>query len=166
VFATPGTYTVRQRAINGFGYDDEVKSNVVTVTAPNSGPLNVNLGLAFAAPARVASGTTFTFNVITTNDGLANATNVARVLKLRSNNGVQVTVSSTPPGSTVTFSGPLTIVTLPAVNIASGSNAVAMIQASVAATASAVQLTGTVTSPESDSTPEDNASSLTITVAP
>lgn len=165
-YSAPGTYTVRQKAINGFGFDEEIKSNIVIVTAPNTGPLDVNLGLSFGAPAQVIGGATFSFQVIVSNDGSANATNVQRILKLRSSNGSKVTIVSPPVGVTVTYSGPITNVTLPLVGINSGAFVALTLQASTETTATAMQLEGNVTSPETDPTQGDNSASLTITVKP
>ena len=163
-FATPGSYTVRQRAINTFGQDDEIKSNYIVVTAPNSGVGNVNLGLSFSAPAQVNGGSTFSFQVIVTNDGLGNAVNVLRELALRSNNNSEVTLVSPPPGATVSLVGNVTRVVLPLINIASGGVSSITMQATTTASAKSIQISGIVSSPQNDSTPQDNTATVTIGV--
>lgn len=165
-FASPGLYTVRLRASNVNGFDEEIKANVIQVSAPNVGPLNTNLGISFGAPAYVPSGSTFGFQVIVTNDGLADATNVLRQLKLRSSDGSPVTIINPPSGVVVTKAGPLTKVKLPLVDIASGNYATFNLQAQAAGTASAVQLEGVASSPETDPEQDDNKTSLTIGVRP
>jgi PKD repeat protein len=167
VFATPGMYTVRLRAINTFGQDDEIKTNFVTVTAPITGPTFTNLRMVFASAPQILAGQSFSLQVIVTNDGLLNATNVQRFIKLRSNNGSAITITSAPLGSTITTHGPITQIALPLFNIASGGmSAVANIIAVGASNISAIQIEGSVSSPETDSTPEDNKANLTITVRP
>jgi PKD repeat protein len=167
VFATPGLYTVRLRAINSFGQDDEIKTNYITVTAPITGPTFTNLGLMFVAPPQILAGESVNLQVIVSNDGLLNATNVQRFIKLRSNNGSAITINSAPLGSTITTFGPITQVMLPLVNITSGGlPAVANIVATGAGNIRAIQIEGIVLSPETDSTPEDNKANLTITVRP
>lgn len=165
-FATPGLYTVRLRAINSHGMDEEIKANVIQVTAPNIGPQNVNLGISFGAPSYIPSGAPFSFQTIVTNDGNADATSVSRKLVLRSSNGTEVSIINAPAGVTVVKTGPLTRVTLPAVNIASGNYATFTLQAQAAATATAVQIEGSVSSPETDPEQDDNKTSLTIGVRP
>lgn len=164
-YATPGVYTVRQRVTNSFGSDDEIKVSYVNVSAPNPGA-DVNLGLQFGAPVQVKGGVPFSFQVIVSNAGLANATNVTRVITLRSNNNSQVVIPTTPPGATVTFAAPYTTITLPLISIASGSFAAITMQAQVDANVASVQLRGSSTCDEVDVTPEDNLSTLTIGVKP
>lgn len=164
-FSTPGTYTVRLRAINSYGYDDEIKANVIHVSAPNTGPTQVNLGISITGPAYILRGAPFTFQAVVTNDGLATATNVARSFVLRAADGSEVTMVNLPVGATVVKNGPLTKVTLPAVaSIASGSFVSINLQAQAAASATAVQIEGSVSSPETDPTQSDNKASLTIGV--
>lgn len=165
-FEAPGLYTVRQRAINGFGYDDEIKSNYIQVAAPNVGPLNVNLGMSFGAPATVTGGAAFSFQVIVTNDGSADATVVNRQIILRSSNGTEVVLLNPAPGVVVTKQGVFTKVLLPQTNIASGQYTTFTLQAQAAATATAVQIEGKVESQETDPEQDDNTVSLTIGVRP
>jgi len=164
-FATPGIYTVRLRAINQFGFDDEIKSNIITVTAPQQGA-TVNLGLSFNAPTQIIGGAQFAFQVITTNDGLLPATEVQRVIKLRSNNGTAVTITNSPAGTTVLTEGVLTVVSLPRIPLGSGQSATAILNAVGTSSASAIQIEGTAVSPEVDNTPGDNSQSVTIVVKP
>ena len=165
-FATPGLYTVRLRAYNNSGSDEEIKANFIQVEAPNTGPLQTNLGVSFGAPAFIKSGTPFSFQVIVTNDGLAGATNVARNLILRSSNGTEVTIIDPPAGVSVTTQGIFTKVSLPPVAISSGSYTTFNLQAQAAASASAVQIECKVASPETDPTLEDNTASLTLGARP
>lgn len=165
-YSTPGTYTVRQRALNSFGTDDEIKVGYVAVSNPNPGPLYTNLGLSFGAPSQITGGQNFNFQVNVTNDGLQNATNVQRVIKLRSNNNSQLTLVTPPPGVTVTYNGNKTTITLPQVSINSGAYASVTLTVSVQANVNSVQIDGTVSSPQTDSTLSDNNASLTIQVRP
>ena len=164
-YTTPGTYTVRQVASNTYGSDEEVKPNVITVLNPNLAG-EVNLGISFGAPAQIIGGNTFSVQVITTNDGLVTATNVQRVIRLRTDNSTQVAIVAMPPGCSVTTTGPVTQVTLPVGNIASGGAMTSVLQLSVSATANAFQIEGTAMSLESDPTLADNSASLTVPVKP
>jgi PKD repeat protein len=165
-YATPGTYTVRQRAINSFGQDDEIKVGYIVVSLPTQGVTFTNLGLSFGVPGQVTGGQVFNFQVIVTNDGLANATNVLRTLKLRANNNSQITMTSVPTGTNVSYVGGRTTITLPLTNILSGGNTVITLQAQVNANVTSMQLEGTVSSPETDSTLADNSATATIGVRP
>lgn len=165
-YSTPGTYTVRHKAINLNGSDEMIKWNFITVAAPNSGAGNVNLGLSFSAPSRVTGGATFAFQVVVTNDGLANATNVQRELKLRTSNGTAVTLVNVPAGVTVMRAGAITRVTLPAEDIPSGTYKNFTLEAQVSPTATAIQIEGTASSLENDPSQQDNSASITIGVTP
>jgi PKD repeat protein len=165
-FSTPGTYTVRQRAINSFGQDDEIKASFINVSQPAKGPTFTNLGISFGAPGQVTGGQQFTFQTFVSNDGLANATNVQRIIKLRANNNTQITMVVVPPGATVSYAGNRTTITLAPVNILSGGTTTATITAQVNSNVTSIQLQGTVTSPEVDSTLSDNAATVTIGVKP
>lgn len=163
-FSTPGLYTVRLRAINDHGFDDEIKANLINVAMPSTGPSQVNLGIQFGAPATVNKGALFSFQIITTNDGKAEATHVKREVVLRSSNGSEVVIKNPAAGVVVTKSGALTKVTLPETTIASGGYTIFNLQAQADATASAIQLDGIVSSLETDPTQGDNTASLTIGV--
>jgi PKD repeat protein len=165
-YSIPGIYTVRMRSTNTFGQDSEIKSNIITVLNSAADPVSVNLGLSFGAPNQVISGETFSFQVITSNDGASSATSVSRIVNLRSDDGTAVTISSSPLGSSIDIQGVLTVVTLPLVNIMSGGSIVSVLQAFGESSARSIQLNGTVTSPEVDSTMVDNTANLTITVSP
>lgn len=165
-YATPGTYTVRQRAINSFGQDDEIKVGYIVVSLPTQGATFTNLGLSFGVPGQVTGGQVFSFQVIVTNDGLANATSVLRTLRLRANNSSQITMTSVPPGTTVSYVDGRATITLPLVDILSGGNSVITLQAQVNANVTSMQLEGTVSSPETDSTLGDNSATATIGVKP
>jgi PKD repeat protein len=165
-YATPGTYTVRQRAINSFGYDEEIKVGYVVVTSPTGGATFTNLGIRFGVPVQVTGGQVFSFQVIVSNDGFANATNVVRTLKLRANNGSQVTVTLAPSGSTTSYANNRSTVTLPLVNILSSATSVITMQAIADANVTSIQLEGTVSSPETDGVPGDNSATVTIGVRP
>lgn len=165
-YASPGTYTVKLRAINSFGSDQEIKSNIIQVAAPNPGIGNVNLGLSFGSPSQIFGGQAFNFQVLVTNDGTANATNVARELKIRASDKSEIIVISAPSGSTITRTGPITRIILPMVNISSGNFASAVLQLQVQSTATAVQFEGTTSSVETDPELNDNKTSLTIAVRP
>lgn len=164
-YASPGVYTVRQRVTNSFGTDEEVKVNLINVSVPNIGA-NTNLGLSFGAPFQIQGGIPFSFQVTVSNDGLVNATNVLRQLKIRANNNTQVTVVSPPPGVVVSYTGSRTLITLPLVPIASGAAMSLTLQAQTQTNVNSIQIEGTVSSPETDAHLDDNVSSLTIEVRP
>jgi PKD repeat protein len=164
-FAAAGLYTVRLRVTNSFGADEEIKANYITVTAPQQST-EVNVGVSFGAPVNVSGGQAFSFQVITSNAGGIQATNVVRVLKLRTNNTTPVTILNPPAGVTVETQGVLTVVTLPTTVVAGGGTDVIVLQASAAATAGTILITGTVSCAETDNTPQDNSASLSITVTP
>jgi PKD repeat protein len=167
VYSTPGTYTVREVASNTFGSSEKIRANYVTVLAPGSGAGNTNLGISFNAPFQATAGQAFTLQVNVSNDGLGDATNVARSVKLRSSDGSLVSVTNAPMGTIITDDGVYRTITLPAVTaLASGGFTSSTFDLTVASTAVAVQLYGDVTSPEHDSTTDDNTLSLTIGVRP
>ena len=165
-FETPGIYTVRLRAINSTGSADSISTNLISVTAPVSGPLFVNLGVSIIAPPFISAGQNFNFQVKVTNDGAAPATNVVRTLIMRSNNGTEVALAGNPAGVSSTKSGPLTTVILPTVGIASGNFVIFNLTAVSDASATSIQLEGTAYSQEADPTPGDNKTTLTIGVRP
>jgi PKD repeat protein len=161
-FQTPGTFTVRQRVINGFGQDDEVKTGYITVTSPATLPTKTNLGLSFGAPAQLTAGRTFTLQVITSNDGLLNATDVLRQIVLKANNSTQLTITAPPVGTTISYTNGKTVITLPLIPLASGASATVALQVAVQSNVNKVMIDGNVSSPEIDSEGRDNSASLTI----
>jgi hypothetical protein len=136
------------------------------VTSPTGGATFTNLGIRFGVPVQVTGGQVFSFQVIVSNDGFANATNVVRTLKLRANNGSQVTVTLAPSGSTTSYANNRSTVTLPLVNILSSATSVITMQAIADANVTSIQLEGTVSSPETDGVPGDNSATVTIGVRP
>lgn len=166
-FATPGVYSVRMRAINGTGYDDEIKSSLITVTAPAL-PSTTNLGIRLGGPSQVQRGSTFNISVVVTNDGLIPATNVSRVLTIPNVAGHQILVSNLPAGSTIDRQGNKTIVTLPEIlTLPSGANyGPSFVSITAPVAGEILVLFAVVQSPELDVTPGDNTASLSIRVKP
>lgn len=165
-YNTPGSYTVRQRVTNGFGVDEEIKISYISVTSPTDPPIMTNLGLSFGAPLQVTAGQNMSFQVVVTNDGLLDATDVARRIVLKADNSSQLTVVSPPPGATVSYSNGKTGITLPLIPLTSGSSSVVTMQVAVQGDVARITMDGTVTSPETDSTTSDNSASLSIEARP
>jgi PKD repeat protein len=161
-YDSPGVYTVRQKVTNGFGSDEEIKINYITVTAPVVGPTSTNLGLSFRAPNHIIAGNTFSFQTVVSNDGLLNATNIQRSLVLKSDNNSQLTIVSPPVGCTVTYSGNKTRVSMPLISLASGASAMVTLQVQVQSNVKSVTIDGVAISPEHDVEMRDNSGTLTI----
>lgn len=165
-YETPGTYTIRQRVTNGFGSDEEIKVNYITVTSPVATPTMTNLGLSLGAPFQITAGQNLSFQVIVTNDGLLNATNVLRQLILKADNNSQLTLVTPPVGVTATYTDGKTRITLPLIPLTSGATAIVTLQVSVQSDVQSVTLDGVVSSPEADTEMGDNSATLTIEARP
>lgn len=169
-YTAPGSYTVRHRVANSVGDDVEIKSNVVTVLPEASGPVNTNLEITLGAPVEVFGGTAFGVQVISRNDGLLNATAVARQIKLRSVNGMPIDVLVNG-GATVTNTGAgtpssprETTLTFPPSTLASGASSVSTITLRAPAGSIRVLLQASISSPEVDAELGDNVSTYDIRV--
>lgn len=162
-YVTPGKYTVRLRAINANGIDEEIKANVIEVLSQDTTSY-VNLGISFGAPSTVTAATPFSFQVLVTNDGTDYATNVRRTLILRTNTGAEINLVNPPNGVTMSRSGPLLRVHLPAVDIASGHYATFTLQAECPTNVSSLSLNGTVVCDQQDKETVDNTATLNIAV--
>lgn len=165
-YATPGTYEVRLRAINGFGDDTEIKTGYITVTLAPPAGLTTNLGVTLGGPSQTNQNLTFPVSISVSNDGFLTATNVTRVLTIPDLKGQQILVSSLPMGTTVVHSAGKTVVTFPVIpTIASG-----LTYGPVFFNVTAPPRTGSITiqavvdSPEIDSTIGDNTTSIAVLV--
>lgn len=170
-YASPGTYSVRLKAINGSGTDEEVKTNYITVTAPPPSGTTTNLEINIGGPMTVTRNQLFTVSMVIRNNGYQTATNIARHIEIPNVNGHQVPVTGLPPGSTVTYvntgSAKRTIVEFPTIlsMISGGQVAVSFtVQAPPSNSGSSIAISGTVTSSETDSTIGDNSTVLYIQV--
>ncbi len=165
-YDSPGTYTVRQKVTNGFGSDEEIKVNYITVTSPITGPTMTNLGLSFRAPNQIVAGATFSFQTVVSNDGLLDATNVQRSLVLVADNLSQLTIVSPPVGVTVTYNGNKTRISMPLIPLAAGASAMVTLQVAVQSDVESITIDGVATSPEQDVESRDNSATLTIEARP
>lgn len=177
-FSTPGTYTVRLRATNGYGWDDGFKPNFITVNEPPPPAGKTNLEVTLTGPLQVARNELFTLTVTVRNDGLLTATNVVRTVNLYDVGTSQAVPSGLPEGSTVTRETGYTTVTLPLVGaIISGASVPISftVQAPTlpvrsplrpggTVTSYAITITARATSPEVDVNEADNTTSLLVPI--
>lgn len=165
-FAVPGTYSVRLRAQNGVGASEKIVSFKLD-SAASTAQTNLEITLATAA-AQVVRNTLFTVNVLTRNEGLATATNVARQIVIPDVGTHEVTVANLPAGATTYRSGAKLIVDLPAItSLSSGGsvNTVFSVRATPIANQTMV-INASVSSPETDPQPGDNTTSLSVLIRP
>jgi PKD repeat protein len=166
-FATSGTYSVRLRAQNNLGASEKIVTFKIDPTSPTTTQTNLEIKLTTAS-SQVVRNTLFSVNVLTRNEGLATATNVARRIVIPDVGSHQVSVSNLPPGSTTSRSGKNLIVDLPVIPTLSSGGSVNTVF-SVLATPIANQtlvINASVSSPESDPQPGDNTTSLSVLIRP
>lgn len=168
-YITPGTYTVRLRATNGSGTNEEVKADFITVLPAAPPGTNTNLEVTLGGPTTVTRGQLFTASVLVRNDGLLTATNALRIIELPDvvvgTTRYQVTASLLPPGSNVTRVGTSNFIELPVIPAMIAGAAVNVTFSVQAPPVDCeVRIEARVSSPEVDSTLSDNSASLTIGV--
>ena len=164
-FTTPGTYSVRLRAINGYGFDDEIKIGLLTVVAAAKPGATTNLSIQLGGPLQVSKNQIFTISAQVTNDGYAAATNVQRVISIADVGNEALVVSGLPMGSTQSHSSGKTIVVLPVMSVfGTGQFNNVTFSAKAPSNAGKISILGSVNSPEKDSTVSDNTASLEVRV--
>lgn len=162
-FTEVGKHTVRLRAINSYGIDDEIKPNVITVVGPNVQRF-VNLGISLGAPNNVTATVPFSFQVLVSNDGSYDATNVSREIILRSNTGSNVDLVDPPLGVTVQRDGQLLKVSLPSTAVAAGQHTTFTLRAVCPANVTSLTVQGVASCDQTDRTVGDNITTLSIGV--
>lgn len=166
-YPAPGKYTVKLRAKNAVSFDDEVKTDYINVQVP---PQEVgaftNLGITLGGPSQVSQGQIFQISVTISNDGRRAASKVTRVLVIPDIKGEAVQVTGLPASASVQHVSDRTIVSMPEVlALPSGSTYGPMIISIKAPGRFGTMLiSGTVQSPEIDSTLGDNTTSISIEV--
>lgn len=169
-YSTPGTYSVRLKAINGFGTGQTIKNGLITVNAAPSTGTFTNLEINLGGPTQVNRGGLFTAIVTVRNDGYLTATNVSRVIEVLDVQGLQVVPSGLPAGSVVTRSTSgtaRTIITLPPIISLAAANAPVVVAFTLQAPAvsnQSIRINASVSSPETDSQTGDNTVSLYVRV--
>lgn len=168
VFATPGVYSVRHRVTNAFGWDDEVKTSLITVVLPPETGLTTNLGIQLGGPSQVLRNTTFNISINVSNDGYLAATSVQRILTIPKVKGEYIQVGNLPPGATVVNAGNITTVTMVPVPVIPSGLTYGPIFVSITAPSKSGDLVinARTESPEQDSTLGDNTASISIVVKP
>ena len=170
-YGAPGVYTVRLRAGNSFGTDDEVKTNYINVSAAPPSAGKTNLDITLSAPASARSNQLFTLTVNARNDGFLTATSVQRTVQVYDIGTTQIEITGLPPGAIKTRSTsgtPRTIVTLPLI-----ASIITSAQVTTAFTLKAPIVSGKkdllidakIASPEVDSTPGDNTTSTKVSIS-
>lgn len=167
VYPAPGKYTVKLRAKNAVSFDDEVKLNYIDVAVPvQEVGTYTNLGITLGGPSQVSQGQIFQISVTVSNDGRKAASKVTRVLVIPDIKGEAIQVTGLPVSASVQHINDRTIVTMPEVlTLPSGSTYGPMIISIKAPNRfGTMTLSGTVQSPEIDSTLGDNTTSISIEV--
>lgn len=166
-FNTPGVYSVRLRASNTHGQDDEIKTDYITVTAaPTTGKLT-NLNINFSGPLQSKFNEVFTVTANISNAGAASATSVVRTISIDDVGSTAVIVTGLPVGSTSIHSNNKTTITLPTISVlGSGQHSSVSFAVQSPSHAGTITINGTVRSPEVDSTVGDNSATLTVRVKP
>jgi PKD repeat protein len=167
-FATPGIYTVRLRAINNFGFDDEIKVGVITVNQGVAGGAEANLGITISGPTSTLRNSSFQIGVTIRNQGLLGANSIVRVLTIPDVNGEQIQISGLAAGSSISRSGGRTLVNLPVLTALASGGSFGPTYVTITAPSRTSHLTiqGTVSSPDLDLTIGDNTTSLSVEVRP
>lgn len=169
-YISPGTYTVRLKAINSFGTDEEIKTDFITVAAAAPTGTFTNLEITLGGPTQVGRNELFPLSVFIRNDGLLTATNVQRIIKLPDVQGTgstlhQVIPSGLPVGATTTRDGTSTVVTLPVIaSMIAGAGVNISFTLQSPPVNGQVTVIGSVSSPEADSQASDNSASLYVEV--
>lgn len=166
VYTQPGSYSIRNRATNDYGSDEETKNNFITVNAPvQADNLKTNLGIQLGGPLQVSAGQSFSISVTVANDGNRHATQVSRVVTLFDVGALKPTVDGLPTGSIVERVNNTTVVTFPVLpTLSSGQYMNFTFQVLAPAIAGTLKVYGSVVSPELDSTDSDNTTELSIKV--
>lgn len=165
-YAVPGTYTVRLRAINNFGFDDEIKAGYITVLTPPPSVGYTNLDVTLNAVSQVLRGHTFPVSVTISNDGSLAATNVIRTIVIPRLKGEEITVSGLPPGTTVVTDIHKTTLTFAVVSILPIGLTYGPISFNVVAPnkSGSLKINASVSSPEIDVALGDNTTSISVEV--
>lgn len=168
-YTLPGKYTVRLRALNAFGFSDEIKVDyidVLPVVSPTSG--FTNLGIMLGGPSQVLKGTVFQASITVDNDGHRAGTKVIRTLVIPDLKSEPIVLSGLPIGSVTTRDTGRTVITFPAIDLLPTGSTYGPIMFNVQAPSrtGTLVISATVQSPEIDSTISDNTTSISIEVKP
>lgn len=165
-FYSPGNYSVRLRAINSYGYDDEIKNGYISVLPPLPTAGFTNLDITLGAVSQILRGHTFPVSVSISNAGTLTATNVIRTIVIPKFKGDEVTVTGLPPGATVVKDQHKTTITLAAVALLPSGLTYGPISFNVIAPnkSGVMTITASVSSPETDVTIGDNTTSISVEV--
>ena len=166
-FATPGSYSVRLRAINSFGFDDEIKTGYINVTAPVASGTFTNLGISLGGPTQIMQNQVFQVSLAISNDGFLTATNVERIITIPDLKGEQILVTGLPVGSVTNHTSGKTVITLPPVALLpSGTSYPVMFSVRSPGRSGTLTIAASVDSIEADSTLGDNTTSISVQVKP
>lgn len=163
-FTSVGTYAVRLRAISNAGMDDEIKTDLINVSPMAAVGTKTNLSIQLGGPLQVSSGQIFTVSVTTNNDGLKNATQVARTITIEDMGDFQILVSGLPAGSTTSRVAMSLVIALPITPLVTGQYANSAFTITAPSGTGTIKLRASVGSPETDSTLGDNVAELSIKV--
>lgn len=168
-YISPGSYTVRLKATNGSGTNEEVKVGFITVTPAAPTGTTTNLEVTLGGPMSVLRNQLFTVSVMVRNDGLLTATDVQRIIELPDvvvgTVKHQVLPSGLPAGTNITRVGDTNVVELPLIAaMISGAAVNLTFSLQAPSVDGQIRMQARVSSPQVDSTISDNSTSLTIGV--
>jgi PKD repeat protein len=164
-FAAAGTYNVRLRAINAYGWDDEIKVGYITVNSAAPPATNTNLGVTLTAQNQVQRNQLFTLTMTVRNAGHLTATMISRTVYLPDVDGNQVVPSGLPPTANVTRDGKLTVVALPPIaSMIGGASVPISFTVQALPKNGEIAITAKASSPEIDANTNDNTASIEVEV--
>lgn len=165
VYTEPGTYTVKVRATNTFGMDEEIKVGFITANAPDPGPLKTNLGIQLGGPIQMDKNSTASISILITNDGNLGATLVRRLVTVRDIDGGRFTFSELPSMTKQTRIENATVLSFQSISsMPPGSSIPLSFKITAPDKKGMLLLLAMVVSPEEDSTLRDNTSELYVKV--
>lgn len=167
-YAVPGIYSVRFKATNEYGSDEEIKNALVNVTQGAETGTYTNLGVKLGGPSQIQRNQPFNVSITVNNDGYLAATNTARTISIPDVGDEQIIVTNLPVGSTKTRSGKITVINLPVIPILNTGAVYGPMFFTVQAPSrkGALKIQAMVHSPETDATIGDNTASISIEVRP
>lgn len=166
IYTTPGKYDVKLTAVNDFGRNSVIKSEVIEVFDPLPVETNTNLGIKLTGPAQALRSTTITVGISVANNGSLTATNVERIIKIPDVRGQKVIPSNLPAGATTGYASGITTIELPKIGLLASGLTYGPVNFSltVPPRAGTMTISASTKSPEIDSELGDNSTTLVVEV--
>jgi PKD repeat protein len=112
-YSKAGTYNVRLVSKNGYGQNEILKKNIITVSDPVNANAKTNLGINISNVEQVNIKQQFPISVTVTNSGNKDASNITRTISISDINNIAVEIDGLPVGSKTVRIGRSTFISLP-----------------------------------------------------